>query len=63
MNLVLLALILRAIVSMTGGELIVGPTYAAAEWGCGGDYNCYVVIGHVPGEPTSVDYDLRGVTP
>ena len=59
MTLIVLVLSLLAL----HGQLVVGPTYAAAEWDCGGDYNCYVVIGHVPGEPMTVNYDLQGVVP
>ena len=58
---VMLGLLLRLLA--TGGQLVVGPTYAAAEWDCGGDYNCYVVVGHVPGESITLDYDLQGFVP
>jgi len=57
MTLVLLGLLLRLLA--TGGQLVVGPTYAAAEWDCGGEYRCYVVAGHVPGERITLDYELE----
>jgi hypothetical protein len=41
------------------GQLVIGLTYAAAEWDCGGEYNCYVVAGHVPGERITLDYELQ----
>ena len=56
MTLILLGLLLRLLA--TGGQLVIGPTYAAAEWDCGGEYNCYVVAGHVSGEPFTLDYEL-----
>jgi hypothetical protein len=53
----MLGLLLRLLA--TSGQLVVGPTYAAAEWDCGGEYNCYVVAGHVPGERITLDYELE----
>jgi hypothetical protein len=57
MTLILLGLLLRLLA--TGGQLVIGLTYAAAEWDCGGEYNCYVVAGHVPGERITLDYELQ----
>jgi hypothetical protein len=58
-SLVTLGLVLRLLAVVTGSQLVVGPTYVAAEWDCGGEYNCYVVAGHVPGERMTLDYELE----
>ena len=41
------------------GHLVVGPTYAAAEWDCGKDWECYVVVSWADGpDKLLMDYDL-----
>ena len=35
--------LLQLIAATTHGQIVTGPTYAAAEWPCGMEYRCYFV--------------------
>lgn len=56
----MILVLLTLIVNLTHGHLIAGPTYIAAEWSCGLEYDCYIVVSWADGtnRPLLVDYDF-----
>lgn len=54
----LLLLLLTLIAQVSHGHLVHGPTYIAAQWRCGLEYECYVVVSWADGWPVT-GYEIR----